>query len=245
MSEQLRVLAVVPAYNEEESIRGVIAEVKGSGVAAEVLVIDDASGDATDESARAAGATVLRMPFNMGIGAIMQTGFRYCLRQGFDALVQVDGDGQHPAAALPAMAALLCRRASQAGADMVIASRFRAAGGYPSTFLRRIGIRFLSCLIWLRTGVWITDPTSGMRLMRREVVELFSREYADDYPEPESTVLALKSGFRVLEVPVAMRGRCGGRSSITPLRALYYMAKVSLALLLVSAGKTDNPGGEE
>jgi glycosyltransferase involved in cell wall biosynthesis len=170
------------------------------------------------------------MPFNIGIGWAVQAGLRYGLEYGYDIAAQFDADGQHRAKDLPKMLAAI----EGEGTDMVIASRFLLNQGFRSTFFRRLGIRYFSFLIFILTGARITDPTSGFRMANRSLIELFSEHYAEDYPEPESTVLALKKGFYVREIPTQMQPRQTGISSITPLKALYYMVKVTLGILMAN-----------
>jgi glycosyltransferase involved in cell wall biosynthesis len=224
----LRRIAVVPALNEEANIGRVIDELGAFDAGMEVVVVDDASVDATAAVADAHGAHVVRLPFNLGIGGAVQTGYRYAFEHGFDVAVQVDGDGQHDPAQLPAILAPLL-----AGeADMVVGSRFVGNGEFRSTATRRIGIRIFARVVSAVVGQRVTDTTSGFRAVNRQGIALFAADYPHDYPEVEATVMCVKHKLRLREVPVSMRARGGGRSSITGPRSIYYMAKVLLAIFV-------------
>ena len=219
-------LVIIPAWNEAASIEGVIAELRRDAPGFDLVVVNDGSTDGTGDICRRLGATVLDLPVNLGIGGAVQTGYLYAFRMGYDTATQIDGDGQHPASALPAM----LERLQAEGADMVIGSRFIERRGFQSMRLRRVGIRFLSFLLRILTGVTITDPTSGLRMASRRLIRIFARDYPNDYPEPESAVNALSHGAKIIETPVEMRERTAGTSSISMKRSLYYMVKVSLAM---------------
>jgi glycosyltransferase involved in cell wall biosynthesis len=229
----MRALAIVPAFNEARSLPSVVAALRAEAEGWDVCVVDDGSSDDTAAVAAAAGATVLRCPVNLGIGGAVQTGYLWAREHGYDLAAQVDGDGQHDPAYLAAAAAPVV----DGQADVVIGSRFvePAAGAFRSTAVRRAGIRYLAWFLRARCGARVTDPTSGFRVAGRRAIELFARDYPSDYPEPEAIALAARAGLRVREVPVAMRSRHHGESSITPLRTIYYLVKVSLALLLLPA----------
>ncbi|MBN1967352.1 MAG: glycosyltransferase family 2 protein, partial [Anaerolineae bacterium] len=224
------VLVIIPAYNEAANIAGVVAQVRASVPGADVCVVNDGSGDNTSQIAAAAGAIVLNLPYNLGIGAAVQTGFRYAFRQGYAVAVRIDGDDQHPPTSIPPLLAAL----AEDGADMVIGSRFLAAGdaGYKGSLPRRVGIRVLASVIGLITGQTVTDPTSGFLVANRRAISFCAHAYPHDYPEPEARVLMHRAGLRVREVPVVMRARAGGVSSITVGGSVYYMSKVLLALLI-------------
>jgi glycosyltransferase involved in cell wall biosynthesis len=226
-----RLVAVVPAWNEEGAIGTVVDEIMAFDPRATVVVVDDASTDATADVAEARGATVLRLPFNVGIGGAVQTGFRYARDEGFEVAVRLDGDGQHDASELPQLLAPV-----RAGAaDLVIGSRFVDPGGtYRPPFARRMGIRVFARLVSLLGGQKVTDTTSGFVALNRSGIELFAVEYPHDYPEVEATLVALRSGLRLAQVQVEMRERQAGTSSITFVRSLYYIVKVMLALLMAS-----------
>jgi glycosyltransferase involved in cell wall biosynthesis len=226
-----RTAAVVPAYNEAGAIRRVIEEIRAFDPTIDVVVVDDASTDDTAAIAESLGATVLRLPFNVGIGGAVQTGFRYALAEGYDAAVRLDGDGQHDASELEKLLAPLQR----GEADLVVGSRFVDAGGaYRPPWARRIGIRLFARLVSLLGGERVTDTTSGFLALDRVGIELFAAEYPHDYPEVEATLVALRSGLRLAQVQVEMRERETGASSITFVRSLYYIVKVTLALLVAS-----------
>ncbi|HZZ83554.1 MAG TPA: glycosyltransferase family 2 protein [Anaeromyxobacteraceae bacterium] len=232
----MRVLAIVPAYNEARNLPGTLAALRRAAPGCDVCVVDDGSTDATARVASRLGATVLREPVNLGIGGAVQTGYRWAEARGYDVAVQVDGDGQHD----PAWLAALIEPIARGEADLVVGSRFLpgAGEGFRSTPVRRAGIRYLALFLRLRCGVRVTDPTSGFRAASRRAIELFARRYPSDYPEPEAIAVAARAGLRVAEVPVAMTERQHGRSSIDAWRTLYYLVKVSLALLLLPVRET-------
>jgi len=220
---------VVPAYNEEKSIAATVAEIRAGCPDAAIVVVNDGSADATSVAARATGVTVIDLPYNLGIGGSVQAGFKYAARNGFDAAVQVDGDGQHPAGQIDRLLTPL----RSGAADLVVGSRFLpGSSGFRSSPQRRAGIYVFRIVIRLLSGLKVTDPTSGFRACNHTVLELFAAQYPRDYPEPEALLLAARRGFRVVEAPVEMRPRHEGRSSIRGLSELYYMVKVILAMLI-------------
>lgn len=224
-------MAIVPAWNESGAIGKVVDEIKGFDSAIDVVVIDDCSTDDTAEVAESRGATVLRLPFNVGIGGAVQTGFRYALEEGYDVAVRLDGDGQHAASEITKILGPV----DAGGADLVIGSRFVDLDGtYRPPFARRIGIGVFAWLVSILGGQRVTDTTSGFVALDRAGIELFAREFPHDYPEVEATLVALRSGLRVTQVQVDMRERTTGSSSITFVRSLYYIIKVMLALLVAS-----------
>lgn len=237
--DALRVLIVVPAFNEEDAIGSVVAEIRDALPTAVAVVIDDGSRDRTAAVARAAGARVVRMPFNVGIGTAVQTGFKIAADEGYDVAVQVDGDGQHPAHEVRALLETLL----ETDANYVIGSRFTPTGTYRPPLARRGGIALFARLVSFLTRQTVTDTTSGLRAADRRTLRLFADHYPHDYPEVEALILANRGGLRIAEVPVAMRYRDSGRSSITPIRSLYYMVKVTLAVLVQFMGR--NPLEEE
>ena len=224
----LRRLAIVPALNEAENVGRVVDELRAFDPGLEVVVIDDASGDGTARIAEEHGAQVVRLPFNLGIGGAVQTGYRYAFEHGFDVAVQVDGDGQHDPAQLP----LILGPLLDGEADLVVGSRFAGAGKYRSTATRRIGITIFARVVSAVVRQRVTDTTSGFRAVNRKGIQLFAADYPHDYPEVEATVMCVKHRLRLVEVPVTMRERAGGRSSITAASSIYYMAKVLLAIFV-------------
>jgi glycosyltransferase involved in cell wall biosynthesis len=224
-----RVLVIIPAYNEAATIAGVIAALRAHAPSADVLVVDDGSADATAAIvAGIPGVHLLRLPFNLGIGGAMQTGFKYAYRNGYDIAVQCDADGQHPAESLLALVA----RVADGTADLVIGSRYVENSGYRPSLLRRIGKSLLSRWVNLLIGGGVTDTTSGFRAMNRRALAVVSSIYPEDYPEPEVLVILHRFGLKVVEIPVRMRPRQGGETSIRPQGAAYYMVKVTLASLI-------------
>lgn len=221
-----RIAVIIPAYNEEETVGEVVQGVKALGQDFDVVVINDRSRDSTAQSAEAAGARVIELPYNLGIGGAVQTGFKYGVMNGYDGCVQVDGDGQHP----PAEIMRLIEPLFTEGYDIVIGSRFMGQRIYRVPFLRSTGIRIISIFLRIVTGMVIKDTTSGFRALNKEAMAFFATEYPQDYPEPESLLFAYKKNFRVKEVSVEMKDREHGISSITPFRAVYYMTKVLLAM---------------
>jgi glycosyltransferase involved in cell wall biosynthesis len=223
-------LAVVPAYNEGGSIVNVIDSLHQEAADFDVIVIDDGSSDDTAARAAAAGVEVVRLPFNLGIGGAVQTGFLYALERGYDYMAQVDGDGQHEPADL---ATLLDVIRANPSLDMVCGSRFLSGENrYLAPISRRTGIHVFAFVLSKIVGQPVTDPTSGFRLYNRRAISLFARDYPNDYPEVEAVLLLHAHRLRMAEVPVRMHQRGAGRSSITKGRSLYYMIKVSLALLV-------------
>jgi glycosyltransferase involved in cell wall biosynthesis len=228
-----RFLAIVPAYNEAQIIARTVGEIYSFAPGFDVLVVDDGSLDDTATSAAAAGASVLRLPFNLGIGGAMQSGYMYALEHDYDVAVQVDGDGQHDPRAIPA---LLEHLQSDPSLNMVTGSRFLEPdnGGHRSSPARRAGIGIFARIVSLLTGQRVTDPTSGFRMTDRVGIELFARDYPADYPEVEAILLMHAHELRSCEVPVVMRPRTSGSSSIGSWQPLYYMVKVLLAILVTT-----------
>nr|WP_295975169.1 glycosyltransferase family 2 protein [uncultured Bacillus sp.] len=223
----VKILAIVPAYNEEQGIQFVAEQFRDMDNV-DVLVINDCSRDKTSAICRELGLNVIDLPSNLGIGGAVQTGYKYAKLNGYDIAIQVDGDGQHN----PAYIKELIKPIAEGNADLVIGSRYLKKDGFQSTFTRRMGIQYFSFLIRLLHKKQITDPTSGFRASNRKVIELFSNRYPIDYPEPESIVFLLRNQYRIQEVPVLMNERKGGESSINAFKSVYYMIKVSLAILI-------------
>lgn len=225
---RLRTLAIVPAYNEADSIGTVLEEIRAAEPDLEIVVIDDASTDRTSRVAEAEGVQVLRLPFNVGIGGAVQTGYQYALAHGFELAIQVDGDGQHD----PREIGRVIAPVIDGRADLAVGTRFVAGGGYRGTRLRRAGIRLFAAIVSLMVRQRVSDTTSGFRAVNRKALRLFAEHYPHDYPEVESIVLLSRHGLRMVEVPVQMRIRESGNSSITAVRSVYYMVKVLLALFI-------------
>lgn len=223
-----RVAVIIPAYNEENTIGSVVREVQSLGVGYDPIVINDDSSDRTFFIAQQAGAIVIDLPCNLGIGGAVQTGFRYALQNNYDASVQLDGDGQHPTEEIP----YLLKTLFEEDFDLVIGSRFIEKTEYDISFMRRIGIRIISLFLRMSTGIRVKDSTSGFRAINAKATGLFADYYPQDYPEPESLIFAHKYRFRVKEVPIEMKNRLHGTSSITPIKACYYMIKVLLAMFI-------------
>ena len=228
MAHNPRTLVIIPALNEEASIAHVVATVRQHMPWADVVVMNDGSTDRTAEIAREAGAIVLDLPYNVGIGTSVQTGFIFANRYGYEIALRSDGDGQHDPRDLCRLIAAL----QEGQADIVTGTRFIEDRGYRASLPRRVGILLLARLISAIVGQPVTDPTSGFAAFNQQAIRLFARVYPHDYPEPESLVVAHRAGLRLREIPVTMKPRFGGRSSITSLRSIYYMIKVTLAILI-------------
>jgi glycosyltransferase involved in cell wall biosynthesis len=240
----MRTLVFIPAWNEEASVAEVIAGVRECLPDADVLVVDDGSVDGTVAKAREAGAIVASLPFNQGLGAALQTGYLYALRQGYDLCAHLDADGQHP----PAEVVRLLEEVRADRADLVIGSRYRDPGqaesdDYKPTLSRRIGTSVFRFFLTLATRQRFTDTTSGMRAANRRVMALFSESYSPDFAEIESLQLAVREGLRVEEVPVRMLERVGGSSFLTPLRSAFFIFK-GLIVLLVGQFRPRRVGAE-
>jgi len=223
-----KLLVIMPAYNEAESIGNIIPAVKKNLPSADILVVNDGSKDATAAIARRLGALVTDLPYNMGIGAAMQTGYSYAALNNYDIAVQVDADGQHPPDQIP----FLIQPIMEQKADMAIGSRFLGNGNYRPSLARNIGIRIFSMLLSAITSQRLTDTTSGFRAVNKGVIKFFAKNYPEDYPEVEAIVLLRKARFNIMEIPIRMKARTAGQSSITPLHAIYYMIKVLLAVFI-------------
>ncbi len=224
----LRVCVIVPALNEGASVAAVVAAVNKALPGAQVVVIDDGSTDDTGLRALEAGAVVVPLPVNVGIGGAVQTGYRFAERNGFDVAIQIDGDGQHD----PAETRLLLEPLVSGEADMAIGSRWLGRGDYLAPRGRRFGMRILSRLVTWRSGATFTDTTSGFRAVGTTGIALFAEHYPVDYPEVETIVLGSQHGLRIVEVPVRMAQREHGLSSISGLGSAYYMARVILVLVV-------------
>lgn len=220
-------LIILLAYNEEACIAATVAELRAALPDIDVLVVNDGSADRTEEEARRAGAYVVTHPFNLGVAAGEASGLLFAARRGYRRVVRMDGDGQHDPQFVPALL-----QALDAGAELVIGSRFAGLDSFRSTLLRRMGNRFLASLLSALCRQKMTDPTSGFRAFGPRAIRYFATTHPHDYPEPESALMAARQGFPIVEVPVRMRPRRTGVSSLTPWKSMFYMAKVSFALLM-------------
>ena len=224
----MKSIVIIPAYNEEKSIVKTVNDIKENAKGFDYVIVNDCSTDRTLEICKENNLCVLNLPINLGIGGAVQTGYLYAYKNGYDYAVQFDGDGQHDAKFLGEMRDYM----ESHDVDLLIGSRFIEKEGFQSSGIRRFGIKYFSHLIKLLTGVRITDPTSGMRMANRSVMEIYANCYPKDYPEPESAVAILNVGKKIEEYPVVMREREEGVSSISPIRSVYYMIKVTLAILV-------------
>ena len=227
-----RVLLMVPCYNEAKSIGPLLDEIEHENLACDVLVVDDGSDDDT-HSVVAGRARCIRLATNLGIGGAVQTAARFAHEHDYDVCIQLDGDGQHP----PGQVRVLLAAYRQEPADLIIGSRFLDSGGFRSSGTRRIGIAFIRVTIRLLYGQWVTDPTSGFRLLGRAAIRAFSSDYPVDFPEPISAASALSLGLRVRDIPVEMRPRAAGQSSIRGLKTAIYILRVIGYLLLMRVGR--------
>ena len=224
----MKKICIIPAFNESESILKTVQNIRESAPDFDVIVINDSSKDNTLDICREHNIPVLDLPINLGIGGAVQTGYLYALKNDYDIAVQMDGDGQHDARFLSMMEKTL----EDKHADMVIGSRFIKKEGFQTSGIRRVGIGIFRFLTRYLFGKEITDATSGMRMSNRRTIELFVKDYPRDYPEPETVCRLLRKHYKVLEVPVMMRERENGVSSISMKKSVYYMVKVTLATLI-------------
>ena len=224
----MKVLVIVPAYNESESIEKVVDSLRTLGDEIDYLVVNDCSTDNEEQVLKKISANHIVLPVNLGIGGAVQAGYQYAVSNDYDIAIQIDGDGQHD----PAYIHKLIEPLIKGEADMTIGSRFITKEGFQSSGLRRTGITMLSVLIRMVCGVKVYDVTSGFRATNRYMTRLYANEYAQDFPEPEAIVACVMAGGKVKEVPVIMREREAGVSSIHSFKSIYYMIKVSLAVIL-------------
>ena len=224
----MKLLILIPAFNEEGAVGGVVKEVRDTMPRVPVMVVDDCSTDATAHVAREAGAKVLSLPYHLGLGGCVQAGYRLAFELGYDYVIRVDGDGQHDPRDIPAMLQVLERE----GCEMVIGSRFMNGAGVHSGFLRALGIIFFRAMLRPILGRPVRDPTSGFVGVNRTALAVFSRSFPLEYPEIEALVVLQRKRFRFIEVPCRMRPRRTGRTSITPLKSLYYPVHVLLGVFV-------------
>lgn len=228
----MKVLLIIPAYNEEENILETVKKIKEYSDEIDYIVINDGSKDNTLQILKANKINHINLIENLGIGGAVQTGYKYAYENDYDIAIQFDGDGQHDVNYIPQ----ICEPLINGQADMVIGTRYldKNESKFQSTFMRRLGSNIISIFIKVFTGKKITDPTSGFRAVNKKVIKEFAQEYPTEYPEPESTVSLLVSGYKVLEVPVSMNERTGGVSSIRLWKTVDYMLKVVLAIIIDS-----------
>ena len=224
----MKKIVIIPAYNEQNNIINVIRDLQANASGFDYVIINDGSTDDTISLCIENGLNVVNLPVNLGIGACVQTGYKYALENGYTVAVQFDGDGQHEAKYLEKMYDAMIKT----GSDMVIGSRYLAKNGFQSTTLRRIGIRILSKLIKLLHKQEIKDVTSGLRMVNSRLMAAFSEYYPYDYPEPETIAFCIRKNFKITEVPVTMRPRMEGDSSIDRIQSIYYMLKVSFSIII-------------
>ncbi|MDQ0724088.1 glycosyltransferase involved in cell wall biosynthesis [Paenibacillus sp. W4I10] len=225
----MKILLVIPAYNEQDNIVELINNIKKIGIEnLDILVVNDCSSDKTQLMCSELRVDIINLPCNLGIGGAVQTGYKFAHNNDYDIAIQVDGDGQHR----PEYIEKLLQPIIERNVDLVIGSRYIKKEGFQSTFLRRVGINYFSKLLFTLTGQLITDPTSGFRACNKRVIEIFSKRYPVDYPEPESIMYLKRNMYVIEEIPVVMKSRGSGTSSITPFKSMYYMLKVSMAIMI-------------
>lgn len=227
-----KMLIIIPAFNEEKNLPDLINKInqtkKSIPLYVSILIINDYSTDTTKEILKTLqGVEYINLPCNLGIGGAVQTGYKYAKENNYDYAVQIDGDGQHNPMYIKS-----AYEEIEKGYNFIIGSRFINNIGFQSSFIRRVGINFLYYIIKILTNKKITDATSGFRLCDKSVIELFSIYYPSDYPEPETIMILLTNKFKVSEIPVAMNKRKYGKSSINIINSIYYMIKVTIAIIL-------------
>ncbi|YCA43509.1 glycosyltransferase family 2 protein [Bacillus sp. JZ8] len=227
-----KVLIIVPAYNEEEAISNTLyslLHLKNEHPSLDICVINDGSKDQTSTIVKRFKEVILiDLPYNLGIGGAVQTGYQYAYRHNYDIAIQFDADGQHDAHSLQR----LIHPLQKDEADMVVGSRFLKKTDYKGAFSRRVGIYYFTLLLRSLAGQTFTDPTSGYRAINHKVIKIFANTYPKDYPEPEVLIHLSRKGLRIREITVNMANRQGGQSSITPFKSIYYMFKVTLSIVI-------------
>ena len=236
----MKILIIIPCYNEEKNIERVVANLKQAAPEADYLIVNDCSTDRSAAICRDNGFSYVSLPVNLGIGGGVQCGYLYAREHGYDITVQMDGDGQHD----PAYLHRILAPVADGTLDMCIGSRFIERDGFQSSVMRRVGINFLSALLRVLCGVHVRDVTSGFRACSKRLTAFYADHYAQDYPEPEAIITAVLGGYRVGEAPVVMRERMGGVSSISPFKSVYYMVKVSISLIVFRLTSHRRKGGE-
>lgn len=230
-------LIIIPAYNEEKNIISVVKDIEKFANKFDYIIVNDCSNDDTYNVCVKNGFNVINLPVNLGIGGAMQTGYKFAKKYNYDVAVQFDGDGQHDAKYLNKLLDDMIKDNS----DMVIGSRFIKNEGFQSSKLRRIGINFFSFLFKFLYNIKISDTTSGFRMVNSKIISMFCDYYPKDYPEPETTAICIRNGYKVNEIPVIMKAREHGVSSINFIKSIYYMIKVTLAILIdYTKGKKKN-----
>ena len=228
----MKTLVIIPAYNEEECIKNTVTNLKRYNPNIDYVIINDCSTDSTKQICKDNNFNVINLPINLGIGGAVQTGYKYAYENNYDIAIQIDADGQHDPKYIKDMI-----KGIEEGNDLVIGSRFIKKEGFQTSWIRRFGINLYSFLIKLLTHKEIKDTTSGYRAVDRKIIKLFSKNYPVDYPEPETDALIAKNNFKIKEIPMKMKERDGGKSSITPLKSIYYAIKVGLAVMLACVAK--------
>lgn len=228
----MKVLVIIPAYNEEKTIESTVKKLMANTSGVDYVIINDCSTDNTLKVCQENGFNVLNLPVNLGIGGAVQTGYKYALENNYDIAIQMDADGQHD----PKYISQLVDKIVE-GNDFVIGSRFVKKEGFQSSVIRRVGIKLYSKIIKFFTKTLITDTTSGYRAANKDVIKIFSNSYPVDYPEPETNAIIAKAGYSIVEIPVIMKSREAGKSSITPKKSIYYALKVGLAVTLACISK--------
>ena len=228
----MKKLVIIPAYNEEESIKNTVTNLKRYNPNIDYVIINDCSTDSTKQICKDNNFNVINLPINLGIGGAVQTGYKYAYENNYDIAIQIDADGQHDPKYIKDMI-----KGIEEGNDLVIGSRFIKKEGFQTSWIRRLGINLYSFIIKLLTHKEIKDTTSGYRAVDRKIIKLFSKNYPVDYPEPETDALIAKNNFKIKEIPMKMKERDGGKSSITPLKSIYYAIKVGLAVMLACVAK--------
>lgn len=224
----MKILIIIPAYNESKNISNVVKQIEGLSPNIDYLIINDCSNDDTEAVCKINNFNYITLPVNLGIGGGVQAGYKYALANDYEIVIQMDGDGQHDAAFIKP----LIEPIIEDQADIVIGSRFITGKGFQSSSVRRMGINFISLLIKLCSGIKIKDVTSGFRAVNKTAIEIYAKEYSQDYPEPEAIICGAINNARILEVPVVMHERISGKSSINVWKSVYYMIKVSLAIII-------------
>ena len=234
----MKVLVIIPAYNERESIVKTVTKLKNDCPECDYVIINDCSKDDTLKICKEHEFNVVDLPINLGIGGAVQTGYKYAFENDYDVAIQVDADGQHKTEHIKDLV-----EAIEQGNDFAIGSRFIKKEGFQSTFLRRMGINLYSSIIKVFTGVKITDTTSGFRAAGKKIIKMFANSYPVDYPEPETNAIIARQKYKVIEIPVQMEERDGGKSSITPTKSIYYAVKVGLAVMMACFMKRGDHNG--